>query len=79
MQANVTNQLTYLYGDDVDTSSWAAMPYRDVLELKVRLSDSLIGRLYSVHYTHRDHNRVNDCAAAMSFNRKLLQELPCHP
>ena len=64
-----------LYGLDVDTTQWATMPYRDVLEKKAALAHKRIVLLMAVNYRWRDVSGINDCNRAIKFNEELLSEL----
>lgn len=70
------SKLKYYYGDDVDTSLWETMPYRDVLELKAALAYKNLVQLLEVHWTQRDIMHVSQCLKAIKFNENLLAELP---
>ena len=65
----------YLYGIDVDPSSWFGMAYEDVLNRKIILADDRITELYKVPMMQRSSDNINDCLRAIKFNEELLKEL----
>lgn len=63
---------TRLYGNDL--KEWKSSPYEEVILRKIILGRELLGRLVRDEGMD-DHNRVNEVAKAMKFNRGLLYEL----
>ena len=68
------NKLQDLYGN-VDSSRWATMPYKEVLELKIKLAKTQLKVISEVHYTKMDMSGMNNCLKAIKFNEELLDEL----
>ena len=64
----------YLYGRK-SLKGLANMPYKEALEVKINLAESLINSLLKVHYMERDSERINDCKKAIKFNEELIKEM----
>ncbi len=64
----------YLYGRDT-LKGLSNMNYKEAIEAKINLAESVISSLLKLDYRNRDMNRVNDCIKAIKFNEKLLEEI----
>lgn len=62
-----------LYG--VDPSIFYDMLYPDVLNLKIKLANTLIKKLNKKHYMKRDFSKINKALSAIKFNEDLLKEM----
>ena len=75
---DIREQMTktqYLYGEDVDPSKWATMPYKEVLKTKLQLADNVLSGIWEDDMLKRDIYRMNACYDAKKFNEDLLKEL----
>jgi len=63
----------YLYDDDLN--NLLGMSYKEALEFKIELGETLKRELLKVHFMKRDGNRVNDVISAQKFNQMLIDEL----
>ncbi len=68
------NKTKYLYGRD-NLRGFSKLPYKEVLESKISLTNLLIEELLKEHYLERDSQRINDCISAIKFNEELLKEI----
>jgi len=64
----------YLYGRK-SLKGLANMSYKEALETKISLAESLVNTLLQVHYMDRDSGRINDCKRAIGFNETLIKEI----
>jgi len=65
----------YLYGPNCDPRHWTNTPYKNVLEVKIKLANKNIRRLVQGELTDPVSINIKACTDAISFNRGLLQEL----
>ena len=65
----------YIYGVRSLKNVLEGELYETALKLKIQLSEILIDRLYKVHYTERDNDRIRAASNSKKFNEELLREL----
>ena len=71
----VDNKLQDYYGEDVDSSKWATMPYLEVLQLKAKLAHENITRIQEEPWDIYDIAHVARCVTAIKFNENLIKEV----
>lgn len=75
ISTNIMSKLQYLYGLDVDTSTWENAPYALILQHKIALATRRIKALNKANHLWRDSYNINKCLRAIKFNNELLGEL----
>ena len=63
----------YLYGKKIKGLS--GMRNEEAYNLKIELSEKLVSKLLSVHYSRRDGSRISATLASQKFNKELLDEM----
>lgn len=71
LKGRMTKQV-YLYGIKIEGLD--TMLYKDVLDLKLELSEILVRRLLKPRYAYRDDARLKDTLDSQKFNQMLLDE-----